>query len=259
MRPQPKWLEPPASLIFATKATSDSSHRAIAARRKRAGDFSLFLNNDTEVTAGWLGALRETFQLDPRAGLVGAKLVFPDGRLQEAGGIIWRDATGWNFGKFDDPEKPEYNFLREVDYCSAACVMVPKSLFDSVGGFDPRFAPAYYEDVDLAFKIRRAGGRRSSINRLAESFTSKEPLAARTYQPAQRNIRKPIAQNSPKPGRKFWPIRLEMAISPPTKPAARRTQANSGHRSPLTDARSRRWLASHVSHSGFAAISLVIA
>ena len=121
------------------------------------GKYLLFLNNDTTVKPGWLDALLETFQFEPRAGLVGSKLLFPDGRLQEAGGIIWRDGSGWNRGKFCDPENPEYNFLREVDYCSAACVMVPRSLFQSVGGFDSKFAPAYYEDADLAFKLQHAG------------------------------------------------------------------------------------------------------
>jgi GT2 family glycosyltransferase/SAM-dependent methyltransferase len=124
---------------------------------KARGNYLVFLNNDTVVTAGWLSALRETFQFEPHAGLVGSKLIYPDGRLQEAGGIIWRDGSGWNRGKFDDPRKPEYNFLCEVDYCSAACLMLPKSLFQRIGGFDRRYVPAYYEDTDLAFKVRAAG------------------------------------------------------------------------------------------------------
>jgi GT2 family glycosyltransferase/glycosyltransferase involved in cell wall biosynthesis len=121
------------------------------------GNYLVFLNNDTLVTNGWLSALVNTFVEEPRAGVVGAKLIYPDGRLQEAGGIIWRDASGWNYGKFDDPENPQYNYLREVDYCSAAALMIPKSLFMSVGGFDSRYAPGYYEDTDLAFKVRQAG------------------------------------------------------------------------------------------------------
>jgi GT2 family glycosyltransferase len=121
------------------------------------GTYVLLLNNDTEVTAGWIEALVQVFQTKPDAGLVGAKLVYPDGHLQEAGGIVWRDASAWNYGRNDDPDLPWYNFLRETDYCSGACIMLPRALWGRLGGFDHRYAPAYYEDVDLAFRVRDAG------------------------------------------------------------------------------------------------------
>jgi len=121
------------------------------------GDVLVFLNNDTIATAGWIEALLAVFDSRVDAGLVGAKLIYPDGRLQEAGGIVWRDGSAWNDGRDDDADKPEFNYVREVDYCSGACLAVPRALFVHLGGFDTRFAPAYYEDVDLAFAIRQAG------------------------------------------------------------------------------------------------------
>ncbi|HSC10407.1 MAG TPA: glycosyltransferase [Rhodanobacteraceae bacterium] len=121
------------------------------------GDFVLFLNNDTVVTSGWLEALLRCFDEEPDAGLVGAKLVYPDGRLQEAGGIIFADGSGWNYGRFDDPADPRYNFRREADYCSGAAILIRRELLGRLGGFDTRYAPAYYEDTDLAFAVRAAG------------------------------------------------------------------------------------------------------
>lgn len=123
------------------------------------GEFVLFLNNDTVVQPRWLDALVDTFRRDASAGAVGSKLIYPNGRLQEAGGIIWQDGDGWNYGRNEDPDAPEFNYVREVDYCSGASLAVRRSLFQTLGGFDDYYAPAYYEDTDLAFRLRALGFR----------------------------------------------------------------------------------------------------
>ncbi len=129
-----------------------------AARRAK-GEYIMFLNNDTQVTEGWLSSLVNLIESDPTIGMVGSKLVYPDGRLQEAGGIIWSDGSGWNYGRLDDPDKPEYNYVKDVDYISGAAILLPAALWDQIGGFDTRFAPAYCEDSDLAFEVRKNGYR----------------------------------------------------------------------------------------------------
>jgi GT2 family glycosyltransferase/SAM-dependent methyltransferase len=123
------------------------------------GTYLLFLNNDTEVRPGALDALVDVVDSDEQIGLVGAKLVYPDGRLQECGGVIWADGSGWNYGRDRDADAPEFQVRRDVDYCSGAAILVRRDLFEQVGGFDQRYAPAYYEDTDLAFAIRATGHR----------------------------------------------------------------------------------------------------
>ncbi len=121
------------------------------------GGLLVLLNNDTRVVAGWLDALVDSFVLFPRAGLVGAKLLYPDGSLQEAGGIIWRDGSAWNYGRGDDPNRPHFSHARQVDYVSGASIAVPAELWRALDGFDARYAPAYGEDADLALRIRVIG------------------------------------------------------------------------------------------------------
>jgi GT2 family glycosyltransferase/glycosyltransferase involved in cell wall biosynthesis len=121
------------------------------------GEELVFLNNDTLVTDEWLDALLETRLAFPKAGLIGSRLLFPNGRLQEAGSAVWSDASAFNYGSGGDPEEPAYRFARKTDYVSAASVLVARSLFENLGGFDEIYAPAFYEDTDLAFRVRDAG------------------------------------------------------------------------------------------------------
>lgn len=121
------------------------------------GQYILFLNNDTQVQPNWLEPLVTLIESSDEIGMVGSKLIYPDGLLQEAGGILWRDGSAWNFGNRQNPALPQFNYVKQVDYISGAAIMLSRALWEEIGGFDDHFAPAYCEDSDLAFTVRKMG------------------------------------------------------------------------------------------------------
>lgn len=128
-----------------------------AGAKQAKGDYIVFLNNDTEVFSAWLDELLYVFKSNDKAGLVGGKLLYPDGTLQEAGGIVWKSGVPYNYGNKMNPYFPKYNYTRQVDYISGACIMLEKGMWEELGGFDEIYKPAYYEDTDLAFRVREKG------------------------------------------------------------------------------------------------------
>ena len=124
---------------------------------KAKGKFIVLLNNDVEVTTGWLDELIASFDRFDNVGLAGSKLLYPDGRLQDAGGIIWGSGNPWNYGNSQNPNDPRFSYARQADYLSGAAMMVPADLWKQVGGLSSYLEPMYFEDTDFAFKIRDAG------------------------------------------------------------------------------------------------------
>lgn len=152
-----------------------------AGAAKASGEYLLFLNNDVSVSSGWLEALVDTIKRIDKCGAVGAKLISTTGLLQEAGAIINEDGQVELYGGGDNSFKPEYNYVREVDYCSAACLLLHRNLFESLGGFDTRYIPAYYEDVDLCMSIWQLGYK---VIYQPNATVIHHQLGSRTYQSA---------------------------------------------------------------------------
>ncbi len=130
-----------------------------AAAKRARGRLLVFLNNDTIVGPDWLRPMIAAIAADDRVGMVGCKLLNPDGTIQEAGGIIHSNGWGFPYGSGDDPGRGAYNAVRDVDVVTGACFVVRRDLFERFGGFDDRYAPAFYEEFDLATTLREAGYR----------------------------------------------------------------------------------------------------
>lgn len=121
------------------------------------GAFTVYLNNDVQVTAGWLEALLDTFIEFKNVGAVGPKFVYPSGHLQEAGAALAPDGVSTMIGFAENPNEPRFSYSRQVDYVSGACLLAPTALLKRIGGFSEEFLPCYCEDSDLCLTIRAQG------------------------------------------------------------------------------------------------------
>lgn len=147
-----------ATLILSDENLGFGDGSNLGAQKAR-GEYVCFLNPDAGVEIGWLDPLLEVLQEDSTAGAAVPMLLNPDGSIQEAGSVI--DSVGWPlaFGRGESANTLEHRFRREVDYGSAACVLVRREDFEAVGGFDPAYGIGYFEDVDLCFKLKERGLR----------------------------------------------------------------------------------------------------
>jgi GT2 family glycosyltransferase/2-polyprenyl-3-methyl-5-hydroxy-6-metoxy-1,4-benzoquinol methylase len=158
--------------------------------RRANGKYLLFLNNDTIVTENWLSLLVTTAESNRDCGAVGCKLVWLNGQLQEAGSMIFKDGSALGYGRGDNPLKPEYNYLREIDFCSGACLLVRTDIFKRLEGFDERYIPAYYEDADLCIGIQNLGYKiiyQPQVTIFHHEFTSSSKEHATKYMETNRS------------------------------------------------------------------------
>jgi GT2 family glycosyltransferase len=121
-----------------------------------AGDALVFLNNDTIPQTGWLEALLGFADAHPRAAAVGAKLLFPDDTVQHAGVVICQYGYPKNAYAGFPAWHPAVNKSRPFQAVTAACMLVRRSAFEQLCGFDTTYRNGF-EDVDLCLRLGEEG------------------------------------------------------------------------------------------------------
>jgi GT2 family glycosyltransferase len=127
------------------------------AAKEAVGTHLLFLSNDTQLDPYAIEAAANALKERPDAGAIGARLINPAGRLHEAGCIVWKTGASLGFGRDEAPDSSAFSFRRRSDFVSGAFLLTPRNLFEDLGGFDSRFAPAYCEDADYCLRLWQCG------------------------------------------------------------------------------------------------------
>lgn len=124
------------------------------------GKYLVFLNNDVFLDNNWSEALLETFENNPKIGIQGAKLLYPNGLVQHAGIVFRRLKNGMKLHYHIYLCKPSNELCvsksREVQAVTGAFLAIRRELFEAIGGFDETYQFGH-EDIDLCIAVRRAG------------------------------------------------------------------------------------------------------
>lgn len=142
--------------IVETEETQNLARLYNQAAAVASGEYLALLSSDALVLPGWLKHLEETMT-DPVVGAVGSMQLAADGRLVEAGGIVWADGTTARYGADQSGTNRRFNYARVVDYCSPAALLLRKSLLDKLGGFDEQTELSGYEAIDVCLGLRALG------------------------------------------------------------------------------------------------------
>ncbi len=169
-------------------------------------DLVALLNPDLELTEGWLAPLERALG-DSGVTIAAPPLLSPLGEVEEAGQVVYVDGGTDPIG---GPRWPgsydEVMFSRDVDYSSAACWLMRRADFTRLAGFSPDYAPAYFEDVDLALRVWQSGGRcrlvvgRSVIHHHAPPSASRTALALRSREVFEAKWRSVLENQPARPG-----------------------------------------------------------
>ena len=144
-------------IYYKTKKYKNYIENCNQAVRLSNGKYIAFLRDNTKVYKNWLTYLLKTIENDKKIGLVGSKLIYSNGILEEAGGIVWNNGEYSNYGRGSDANLPEFNYIKEVDFISGISFIIRKSIWNKIGGFDERYDQIYYQFINIAFILRNNG------------------------------------------------------------------------------------------------------
>ncbi len=146
-------------LVIANNTNEGFVRAANRGMKAARGEHILLLNNDTLVTPGWLTALQQPFANSASTGIVGGKIVGPDGRVQLAGAYMAFDGSARMIGEGLDPDDPCLSEGREVCYVGGHCFLIRREVIDAIGFLDEDYGFGYHEDTDYCYRARSAGFR----------------------------------------------------------------------------------------------------